>query len=494
VSSYGVELMLFNVFGPRQAFLTDPKVQKVAATLSVSPAMLALKWAENQGARIVMPHLPDTYDEESKEPHDTLKVQPHEQDVKTRGDSSSDDDDAGVPEVRSERVIVHRKFVTNYRNAPDAATCAHAMATALAEMGRLSNLVSAQHLEDANQCPSSATQVIRRRHSISVADRCEEDRSGETARRTPLHVANGKSADKRPKLDQRQRRHLISDGVPQNGTPRQTRDVTRFVSHPLPTDGKSTNGSLRRRNLVNGELDGGTHQRNTAKPPVVARRKSVSGTGWALEEGSPLPTHGKSSNWSPRRRGLLTVTDSQSVNGEMDRWTPQPNKSRTAMFARRNSVPGMLPGSQDRPASAFDVSHRSKDKALSALRISSPKQSKCCFCGTRADGELPEMVVQIVERLLKEGMAIEKVAEIIGVGQAMIEKIALKPALVTLGIGDGKTTESEAEAVTGNITTAANWVLSKDTASERSGFTSAESADESTDVRITGFEDSALGG
>jgi len=104
------------------------------------------------------------------------------------------------------------------------------------------------------------------------------------------------------------------------------------------------------------------------------------------------------------------------------------------------------------------------------------------------------MVVQIVERLLKEGMAIEKVAEIIGVGQAMIEKIALKPALVTLGIGDGKTTESEAEAVTGNITTAANWVLSKDTASERSGFTSAESADESTDVRITGFEDSVLGG
>merc|ERR1712045_659218 len=53
----GVGLTFLDVFGPNEALLTDPWVEKEAEALKVSPAILALKWAEHQGARSVMPHL-----------------------------------------------------------------------------------------------------------------------------------------------------------------------------------------------------------------------------------------------------------------------------------------------------------------------------------------------------------------------------------------------------------------------------------------------------
>jgi len=401
---------------------------------------------------------------------------------------------------------------------------------ALAEMGRLTNLVSAQHLEDAKQCPSS--QAFRRRNSVSATGQREEDTSGD-ARRGLLNVADGKSAD-----EQRRRRHSVS-GVVDDGVQRHRRrsipgtleihrqldahKFTRLVPPNRSPRQLPTNGSPRRNHFsrqvsapapddqsINGELHGGAHQPNRPRPPVVARRRSVAGTDMTREGLSPIPAEGKPTNGLPRGSNLArqaSAPDGQSINVVLDAGTRQPNSARTLLFTQRKSAPETPPGilrqprsstmmslSEDRPASSCSLGHGSKDKALTALRLSSPKHCKCCFCVKRAEDELPEMVKQIVERLLKEGMAIEKVAEIIGVGQAVIEKIDHNTAGVTLENGDGKATEPEAEAITISITTAATRDPIKGTDSETSELTIGDSVDESPQVTVTGLNDCVRGG
>jgi len=211
---------------------------------------------------------------------------------------------------------------------------------------------------------------------------------------------------------------------------------------------------------------------------VVVRRRSVAGTDMSREGlSSPVPAEGK-----PTRRSNLdrqasapngqstkwTCQNCQSINGELDGGTCRPNSARTSLFTPRgialDTPPGiirqprsstMMSLSEDSPASSCSVGHGSRNKTFAALRSSSPKHCRCCFCVKRADDELPEMVKQIVERLLKKGVAIEEVAEVIGVGQAVIENIDHHAAGVTLENSDGKATEREAKAVTGSITTAA---------------------------------------
>jgi hypothetical protein len=481
ISSRGAELMLFNVYGPKQTFLTDQTVQSTAATLSVSPEMLALKWAEHQGARIVMPHVPDSH-AEFLQAADASKGQQDGENAKPQGDLSSDDEDVGPTEVQSERVIMHRTFVTNYRNAPEAATCAHAMATALAGMGRLSNVAVAQHLDDATSPAASARPRFGRRHSVSGAEALETQ-----------HETDAKKSTKQAEVIRRKRLNT-------------TTGLASPKTQPEPDASKlDKRGSVVRKQSTQGSLaDEGLNNRR-----LLLRRHSTAGGGGSLEtrngpdasKFSRQVSEGISTTGSARRssfswRGSGPVPDLIQTNGELYGDANRPYTTGTPRIRRRSTVVideplSPLPVELDRkprrksskspppplelldspktPRCAVKMQRSAKDEAISALRLSSTEHCKCCFCVSRADGELPEMVQQIVERLLKEDMAIEKVAEIIGVKQAVIENIAHKTAEGTPESGDGKTTSPEGEAVIGNITTAANSAPIEDTVSEGSG-------------------------
>jgi len=127
-----VSNMFFNPFGARQSLLKDPAVVHAAEALSVSPAVLAMKWTEAQGVGMVLSQL-----HPSSSSSGSISVSRHGRDPLTAVSSNEHE-----PQKQG---CTQRTFVQQYRQAASALVCASALERALkppAEDGIFETLLS----------------------------------------------------------------------------------------------------------------------------------------------------------------------------------------------------------------------------------------------------------------------------------------------------------------------------------------------------------------